>query len=341
MAANANGPAEARERLFVRKGSAESQFVWCLVGGTVGVGVSVIGFFVAIFGQVDQFSLQFMTTLPMLLGIGAFYTAWSIANTPHKVAVGPRGVRIRGKRIKKDFLWEEIGWAATGTTPMTHRPHLVLYDADGKSIARFDKSFDDFDELVDLLLDRFEGRSDDTSDSIRTRKSKRSAMLLLGMSPVLLAACVFAAWDTHRTQREIRLLEETAIEGEAEIVDRFLAPNGVTPRLEYRVKTPDGLAATRNAQVTRAYWNSLEEATTVPVRYVPGEPDISRLVQGEDEKGNGSPTDSPLVGYGLSVLMAIFSLVVLGAGILQWKGLDIDFDSKTRQFSIKKFGTGR
>jgi hypothetical protein len=40
------------------------------------------------------------------------------------------------------------------------------------------------------------------------------------------------------------------------------------------------------------------------------------------------------------VMVGVVCLEFLAAGRLQWKGWDIDLDSKTRRLSIKRFGTG-
>jgi hypothetical protein len=39
--------------------------------------------------------------------------------------------------------------------------------------------------------------------------------------------------------------------------------------------------------------------------------------------------------------LALISLFLMAAAVLQWRGWDIDLDSKTRKISIKQFGTGR
>ncbi len=131
--------------------------------------------------------------------------------------------------------------------------------------------------------------------------------------------------------------QQVAVPGEARIERRFLAPNGVTPRLEYRITTADGLTATRNAEVTRDDWDRLEEASNVPVVYVADEPAISRLTEGEPESKD--LMDRPAVMYGLSIAGGLLCLLLLVAAALQWRGWDIDLDSKTGKVSIKRFGT--
>ncbi len=157
---------------------------------------------------------------------------------------------------------------------------------------------------------------------------------------MLLAASAAIAWMTHSEQQAERLLAEQGVPAEGEIVRRFLAPNGVTPRLEYRVRTPAGDAPVRNAEVTRSYWDSLAGQTTVPIRAVPGQPSISRLAEGE------APAEqdffkTPLGGFGLAAAGGLMSLFIFSLGILQLCGWDLDLDSKSGKLAVKRFGAGQ
>jgi hypothetical protein len=327
------------EYLFLRSDAAAKNAFWWFVGGLAALAGAAVGFIVALVARVDQLSLHLMTTLPTLIGLGAITAGWTLARTPNQVAVGPGGLRIEGKRERRSYAWSQIGWATVGTGSLNQRRQLVVYDTEGKTIAQLSEAFDGFDTLVELVKQRIADKGDDTAERIRTRKAKRSALLTAAVAVALLAAGGGLVWMTYREQRAARLLEQVAVPGEAEIVRRFLAPNGITPRLEYRVTTPAGRSATRNAEVTRPYWDSLEGAASVPVRYVPDEPKISRLVTGEPEETD--ITRKPLFGYGLSAAVSVLSLVLLGAAWLQWCGWDIDLDSKTGKLSIQRFGSGQ
>jgi hypothetical protein len=327
------------EYLFLRRESAAMNSVWWLLGGLGLLGLATVGFVVALVTRIDQLSMHAMTTLPMLGGLALIATAWSLARTPRQVAVGPDGLCIEGRRGSRRYAWSEIGWTNVTTGALHYRRQLLVYDTGGKTIAKLSEAFDEFDTMVELVAQRIADKKDDTSEQIRARKSKRSAVFCGAVGILMLVVAGFVAWMTYREQRAARLLEEVGIPGVAEIERRFLAPNGITPRLEYRVRTPDGRSATRNAEVVRSYWDSLEGATTVPVTYVPNEPEISKLQIGEPEERD--PTKKPLIGYGLSALVSVICLVVLAAAILQWYGWDIDLDSKTGKVSIKRFGTGR
>ncbi|NUQ62910.1 MAG: hypothetical protein HUU20_10495 [Pirellulales bacterium] len=330
---------EDLDRVFLRHDSAGTNAAIWLAGGVLALGGAAVGFAVSLFGKVDMLTLQAVTTLPALLGLGALTAAWSFARTPRQVAVGPRGVTIEQRSGTRVYGWDEIGWANVVAGALNQRRQLVLFDNRGKAMATLSEAFGDFDALVEIVMQRISRKTDDTSEQIRSRKSRRSAVVFGAFSVLMLCAAGGMAWMTHREQRALRLLAEDAVPGEAQIVRRFLAPNGVTPRLEYRVTAPGGRTGMRNAEVERPIWDGLEGATTVPVFYVPREPDISRLAIGEVEEKD--LTRNPVIAYGLSVVVALMCFVFLGVAALQWHGWDLDLDSKTGRLSVKRFGTGR
>lgn len=327
------------EFLFLRKESAGTSAVLWTIGGCVAVGFAVLGFVLSLVTRPNQFSLHAMTTLPTLLAIGALSAAWRIARSPRQITVGPNGLTIDHRKGAETHGWDRIGWATVGPGVLNQRRQLVVYDVHGKLLVSISDAFDDFDQLTEVVKRRIESMGDDTADRLQRRKSKRSALFLAVTGVGLLALAAVNLWMVQREQRAQRLLEEAAIPGDAEIVRRFIAPNGVTPRLEYRITAPDGTQGTRNAEVTRAYWDSLEGATTVPVKYVAADPSISRLSAGE--VADDDPTKRPAMMYGLSGVLAVFCLFLIAAAVLHWRGWDIDLDSKTGKISIKRFGTGR
>lgn len=331
-------PLEA-ELIFSRSESARSTATWCLVGGVAASGFAVVGFCLALITRIGHFAMQSITTVPMLLGIGLLAAARVLSRTPTQVSVGPQGVCIEDRRGQRRYCWADIGWAGTGTTTMGFRRQLTLYDTRGKAIASLSDAFDGFDSLVAHVQSHIAGKADTTAAAIQKRKGRKSAVFVAAVALILAAVSVANLWMAFEEQRTARLLQEAGVPGEAEIVRRFVAPNGVTRRLEYRVIGAGGQTGTRNAEVTPAYWDSLEGAKTVPVIYVPQEPAVSRLAEGEVESRDFA--DSPGVMIGLSVLLIAMCVVFLAAAVMQWCGWDIDLDSKTGRISITRFGAGR
>jgi len=309
------------------------------VGGIAAIVFAVFGFILALVTQPGQLALHSMTTVPVLIGISAIAASRLMARTPKQVTVGPQDVCIETDKGRQCYRWEEIGWCAVGTSGMSHRKQLTICDTQGKTIATLSDALEEFDTLVEQVRLGIARRGDGTAEIIRQRKGRKSAVITGGIALVLTAVAIANLWMALDQRRATKLLNEASVPGDAEIVRRFIAPNGVTRRLEYRVDSPSGQTATRNAEVTPAYWDRLENAERVPVTYVPSEPAISRLIEGEVESKD--MTESPEFMIGLSAVLLIMCAVFLAAAVIQWLGWDIDLDSKTGKVSIKRFGDGQ
>lgn len=334
-------PAEppATEFVYFRKPSALQASWWPFAGGIAALGFAALGFAIALVGRVGQFVLQMMVTGPALVGLALLAASRMAARTPSQITVGPEGLCIDHDRKPREKIpWSDIAWAAVGNAGLTQQKQLLVYDPQGRVLASLGDSFEDFDRLIKQIQRSVAGRQDGAADAVRRQKARRSAVVTAGISLVLTGVAVANYWMASEQARAAALLESDAVPGEAEIVRRFVAPNGVTKRLEYRVTGENGQTAMRNAEVTGRYWRSLESATTVPIRYVPAEPAISRLIEGEVESDDLS--ESPDFMKGLSVVLGCLCALFFAGAALQWFGWDIDLDSRTGKVSIKRFGAG-
>src|SRR5262245_45483021 len=301
------------DHVYVTPSRARKATLWWL-GGFVMLFVAVFGFVVALFGRVDPLRLQLLTTLPLLMAFASFAQAWSARKLLTKIRTYPHGLEIfRGTAVQA-IDWGEIAFASTDSSPMTHQKRLNLFDTAGKKMATITDSFPNFKELVSRVEAEVSARAGEATEVIRMRKARRAALILAGISVPLLLIAVANVFLARAKQRENKMLATSAVPAEATIVRRFIAPNGVTRRLEYEVRDASGETATRNAEVINEYWDSLEGAKTVPVMTVPGEPGYSRLVSGEVPQDEFS--ENPLVMYGLSIAMGIFCLVCLVMAVI-------------------------
>lgn len=142
---------------------------------------------------------------------------------------------------------------------------------------KVDQSFPDCERLVKLVELYVDAKFDDTSTRIMSRKAKRMALIVFATGAFLGSAAVFIGLETREGRRTDALLAQKGIPWEGELVRRFIAPNGWTRRIEYRVAG----SGVKNVEVHPAVWDQLEHARTVPVVYVPDEPDVDRLLFGE------------------------------------------------------------
>lgn len=292
------------------------------------------GLLLAIVGNAGPLSLHAMTTLPALGAIGMLAAAISVARSPRRVVLDDQGITLEGRRGRSIFLWSDVGDATIGQTPLSARWVLTLCDRAGAKLASIDQGIEGFERLRELVVAKVAARPDGVAENIRSDRSKRAARRTLVFGVIMSAVSASIAWMGHRDERAVRMLAHSGVAGEAEIVRRFMAPNGVTPRLEYKV-TSNGRSATRNAEVERTFWNELEGEKTVPVIYVPEEPELSRLAAGEPRKEDFFET--PL-GNMLSGLGAIMSLFCFAAAAMFWRGWDIGTDPQTGKFTWKRYG---
>ncbi len=325
--------------VFERSESQLRRGKWMLLGGVGSACVAVLGFLLAVVSRADQLALHAITTLPMIGALGLLTGGWTLIRGPRSVLIDDAGFQIKEGGKTKRHQWIEVGWVTvTGTA--TSQRRLVLYDISGKKVASLSEAFQNFDDLTATVKSKVADQLSASGPDIQLRKARKSAVFTASFAAVMIVATAAVAWMTHREQRAARLLETVAVEGVATVDRLFVAPNGFTTRVEYTVANEAGESGSRNVEIEPEYHADLlaADAKSIPVMFVPAEPAISRLQRGEviDDDFMKSPAG----GYGLSALVTLMCVFFLGAAALQWKGWDIDIDSKTRKISIKRFGEG-
>jgi hypothetical protein len=323
-------------QLFFRRSNVETQGVLLIVGGCVALCFAVVGFAVALISRVNSFSLQAMTTLPTLLGLGALSAGIAALRGPSQISVDAEGIVIVERQRNRRILWREIGLASASEAPLNQRRQITLYDTNGKSLLTIADNFSDFERFVELVRQNVNERERSVSEPLRLRKARRAALGFAAFGIFLAVAAGFIAFETYSTARAKQLLATSGVEGEGTILRHFLAPNGVTCRLEYEVTGQNGQTAQRNAEVEPEYWDELEGATTVPIRYIPAEPKISELLAGEVPSQNDF---GPVGGYGLSAAAGCMTLFIFAVSVMYWHGWDYGTDPTTGKLGFRRVGT--
>ena len=134
---------------------------------------------------------------------------------------------------------------------------------------------------------------------------------------------------TVATDRRRKLFADGAgqrLLGSGLIVECHVAPNGVTKRLYVKVTGNDGLTETHNFEVTDDLFRAVEEGAEIDVNYVPDDPRIAQLAEGEVVEEDF--TRSPAGSYSLGAAAAVMSLGIFAGAVLAWYGYDIKFDGK-------------
>jgi hypothetical protein len=325
-------------RVYQRGGNAALFGALKLVGGGMLIAFALLMFAIRLFSRqpADQLSLQFTTTLPILGGIALIAAGIADFRGPSQVTVDTEGLIITRRGVDRRLAWADIGLASAGQSPLSYRRRLSLFDPNGKLLERIPDSFTRFEKLAKLVRANVEEKAPSTSESLRMRKSRGHAYWMGPFACLMAVGSVFFAWKTWDTARGNDLLATVGKEGEAKILSRHMAPNGVTCRLEFEVTGDNGQTATHNVEVEPEYWDELEEETTVPVRYVPAEPGFCHLISGEipSEDDFSSPK-----GYFLSAAAAAFAVLMAGGAVMQFYGWDFGTNPKTGKIGFFKLGT--
>jgi len=331
-------PPQDEERVYRPPHSTQGAVAAWTVGGVLLLAVAVVGFAAAAFTRMDRFVGQAIAQIPLMLALGAFASARMAAGSPSEVGVGPGGLRVVRRGACRTYAWNEIGWCLFDLAPLNSRKRLQIFDLQGRPLVTIGDDVEDLEALADAVTARVGAAESGAGERIRLTKARRSAITVGLGGTAFLALSITVALITRAELQSARLLETSAVPGQGVIVRRFVAPNRVTRRVEYRI-TSEGRSANHNVQVEPDYWQQLAGAATVPALYVPGRPDISRLVRGQVKERKGY--DTPIIGYGMPAVLGLISLMFIFAAVLQWQGRDLDMDSKTGKISIKAYGTGR
>ncbi len=328
-------PTAPPEYVFRPRTASQNTATWQLIGGIALFVVAIVGFVVSVTSQTGQFAMQGMTTVPILIGIRLIISARSAQRAAREVWVGPYGLRVVTLKGTNTHPWESLGWSRVAKNSWSQKRELTLFGNDGKPFLTLDQTLDNFDYLVQTVSHNIGLRGSDVTDKIRMTKARRTAVGMAFGSVFLLAIAIANLVMAHSSQDAERLLKTTGVTGTATITRRFLAPNGVTPRVEYTITTADGRTGTGNVQVEKYYWDALANATTVPVLYTPTDPNNSHLRVGEVK--DQTDTD-PGMMYVLSIFLMVVCVVFLVSAVLTWRGWDIDFNQSTGKLYIKRFG---
>ncbi len=327
-----NVPEHPCDEVFENPHSQAGNPTYLFLGGIGLIVFAIVGFVAAIGTRHGQMSLHLTSTFPTIIAVGLLARGFSLRNLPVCIVVGPDALEISTKRSTRRYAWSEIGSATTANVLNTNKSCLRITDTAGKTIIRVDESFPDYPRLVKRVQSYIDAKPDDTSYRILSRKAKRTGLVCFVLGCFLGTAAVFIALKSRDDARANALLPVKGVPGQGEIVRRFVAPNGVTKRIEYRVAG----SKVKNVEVEPAFWDQLAHSKTVPVVYVPDEPDINRLESGAIEKKDF--TDTPAGGYLVSSFGAVMALFVLGLSPLAWKGYDLAFDDKQRIWKLKRYG---
>jgi hypothetical protein len=285
-----------------------------LFAGAAGlVLMAVIGFAVSLRIPNDPIRFHAITTLPMICAMWSLGAALAVRRSPREVRVGPAGMSILFGNRARELPWGDVALAPTVDRALGGGKSLKLYGPDGRVLVTLPDALQGFEQLVANVQRRVSAKPHANSDAVATRRlRKRAAGLMVG-GVMALALGGVNAWLAYDNARAARLLRESAEPGEATVVRKFVAPDGRTHRIEYRLASING-ASLENVEVNPLFWALMSEGQRVPVLYVPSDPRVSRLQIGQIDDAQQL---SPPLHYGLSAAIAGLGVVFFAAGLLE------------------------
>lgn len=310
--------------------------VWKYIGAVVMVVLAVFCFIAMIFSPSSNVGMTGGITPLLIFAVMLYSMARNEDKSPRDITVGPYGLKVTLKKGSVTYPWTDLGWAKIAKNSWSFRKELDIFDKQGKQLLKVDDTIQYFDYFVQIVNYNISLQGDGSADRIRGTKSKRNGIGILVAGTFFLAISCACIWFAHDSQAKEEQLRTQGVKGQAQIVKLFVAPNGVNHIVTYSIKSQNGKVGEHDAQVSQSLWRVLGMKKTVPVIYVPSDPDNTQLAYGERKVDDFDP----MTMYVMSIFMIGLSIFFLIAGAVSCKGLDVSFDSATFKIKVKKYGEG-
>jgi hypothetical protein len=241
--------------------------------------------------------------LPVLGLSFAFY----LLRSPVRIVVTDSGLTLEWLIRQKTFSWRMISrlelkdpgifhnWVSSMKgKSKTASEMLVIFGPNGKKLFEIGDNFENFSALMEQIRQRSSDASgkatfnsqEQIQKKIHRQNKSRIILLVLGIlfAGISISVLVISIVASHNK----KLLKTEGQIIEATIMRHYLY--NVTPRLEYSFTLEEGETFSKNVMVNKPYWETLEENSTVPVKYLPSNPKKNTLAF-----DNANDTDLPLV----------------------------------------------
>jgi hypothetical protein len=305
-----------------------------LAGGVALVVVATAGFVLSLRTSPNIFAFHMMTTMPMILAVGLFATAFATLRSPTRVIISQHDLAVfRGQTEFGRWRWEQLAHTSGIQSSFNAKRMLKLYGESGKVLVRLSDDLRDFDTIAAEIKRRMTENPSAQRTKIAHHTGRRKGLGLMIGGVLFFALAIANGWmATHDRQAKDLLLTQGQ-PAHATVMRKFTAPDGHTRRIEYKVDTPN--APTENVEVAPGLWAILREHQRIPVTAVPGRPDISHLKAGQIDD---SMQADPKVMLLLSIAIAFISIVFFVAGALSWRGLELKWDKERSRPRFARIG---
>jgi hypothetical protein len=249
------------------------------------------------------------------------------------VALDAGGIHVWSGGAARLLPWGDVAWSDVETQGFTGGRLLKVYDNNGKVVLALPSSIEPFDALVASLRQRLTAQPSPRTDSVRWRKTRRNGLLFSLIGLLALVGSAWMGWTSYADRRAEELLRTQAVGGQAVIVRKFIAPDGQTRRVEFRVAGSGDNGPLHNIEVDRNFYPMLREGMRVPIKTVAGHPEIARF-PGEIKDDFLDP--SPAKGLLLSVAVGALGVFFIAGAVLAFRGIDIATDPATGRLKVNR-----
>ncbi len=236
-----------------------------------------------------------MAVIPIMCIGAAIY----LARTPVRVLIGSNGLTVEWLIRCKVFSWNNIAeiqfsppsqasiWfdSAFHKQKTNSQECAVLLDSNGRKLVVLPSNMEQFNVLVKEIHGRIAAlKGDSVFDAdkqlgreIQKRKKSRVLMLVIGIIfPALGITFMIISLNDYRNARQ---LEKDGVTIDAAVTKHYIY--NVTPRTKYEFTASNGKSYSNDVMVDKDSWYDIKEKGTVSVKYVPSNPNNSRLINGQ------------------------------------------------------------
>ncbi|NND98493.1 MAG: hypothetical protein HKN47_14325 [Pirellulaceae bacterium] len=296
------------------------------VGGALAMLFGLSMFLVNLFllpGGGNQLAFHATTTAPVIIGLFTLIHAYHLARSPQWVRLWPQGIEIEAKQLTR-LSWDQIQNVAVDEALGGQTKLLRLKDGDDKviqTISGVDR-FDDLVKQVKSFVSPLEQTTESkTATAVHRKRGRWRAIGFASIGLLLVAGTGFMIYDGRWKQYAADQMSKSSLLGTGVVDQRKVAPNGRTKRLYVAVTGEDGSVETHNFEVDELMYGAAVEGGEIPVRYVPSDPRIAELPQGQI-KASGF-METAVGSYLLAGGLGLIGVFLLANAVLAWKGYDI------------------
>lgn len=305
-----------------------------LAGGVAMVVVATAGFFLSLRTSPNLFAFHMMTTMPMVLAVALFTSAFATFRSPTRVIIGQHDLAVlRSEHEFGRWRWEQLAMTSGVQSSFNAKRIVKLYDDSGKLLVRLSDDLRDFDTMAAEIKRRMAENPSAQRTKVAVHTGRRKGLGLMIGGVLFFALAIANGWMASHDRQANDLLLTQGQPAQAVVMRRFTAPDGHTRRIEYKVEAPG--APIENVEVAPAYWTMLRESQRIGATAVPGRPDISHLIAGQIDD---SMQADPKVMLLLSIAIAFLSIIFFVAGVLSWRGVELKWDKERGRPKFVRIG---